>query len=287
MSNSTIINPINQSSSLCPANGRQTVGDGALCADTNASVLAVCNVQGAGDIYYYSTTFSGGPGVRSSDRVRDGPAPYIAAPESYPATRYGSPAPASIYPHPLPVKHLDKNTTPRVAPIGIPRSISKNSQQQPVPDSSTPPPLTPDSSYDSVHDQLPTANKKHNDALEILATLFPSDIARALPYAKRVTISSPEMPTALEGVVLALPGQTRTLYVNVKGAALVNLRENIVALLDLADECFECQALVIALEKAEPSLSSVLHALMYAGGAVVTKPVFKADPALVLVGLEI
>ena len=124
-------------------------------------------------------------------------------------------------------------------------------------------------------------------ALELLAALFPNDAARALPYAKRVTISSPEMPTALEGVVLALPGQSRTLYVDVKGAALANLRENIVALLDLADECFECQALVIALEKASPALSSVLHALMYAGGAVVTKPVFKADPSLVLVGLEI
>ncbi|VDC06992.1 unnamed protein product [Peniophora sp. CBMAI 1063] len=226
------------------------------------------------------------PDRGSSDRVRDGPAPYIAAPESYPATRYGSPAPASIYPHSIPVKLNDKNTTPRVAPIGIPRNV-QNTKQQPVPDSSTPPPLTPDSSYDSLHEQLPNTQQKHNDALEILATLFPNDAARALPYAKRVTISSPEMPTALEGVVLALPGQPRTLYVDVKGAALVNLRENIVALLDLADECFDCQALIIALEKASPALSSVLHALMYAGGAVVTKPFFKADPALVLVGLEI
>ncbi|KAF9071119.1 hypothetical protein BDP27DRAFT_1391785, partial [Rhodocollybia butyracea] len=60
----------NQRFSLCPAigayllfsNGRQTVGDGAVTFDT-PSVLAVCQMQGTDDMYYYSTTFSGGPGV--------------------------------------------------------------------------------------------------------------------------------------------------------------------------------------------------------------------------------
>ena len=70
----------NQKSSLCPAyaltyfclsyclisysNGRQTVGDGAFTFDNEPSVLAVCHLQGTDDMYYYSTTFSGGPGVR-------------------------------------------------------------------------------------------------------------------------------------------------------------------------------------------------------------------------------
>jgi len=62
---------------------------------------------------------------------------------------------------------------------------------------------------------------------------------------------------------------------------------SIVALLDLADEHLQCSALVIALEKASPALSSLLHALMYVGGTVVTKPDFPVDPAYVLVGLEI
>lgn len=62
---------------------------------------------------------------------------------------------------------------------------------------------------------------------------------------------------------------------------------SIVALLDLADEHLQCSALVIALEKASPTLSSLLHALMYVGGAVVTKPDFPVHPAYVLVGLEI
>jgi hypothetical protein len=49
------------------SNGRQTVGDGAsLTFDNEASVLAVCHLQGTNDMYYYSTTFSGGPGVNTS-----------------------------------------------------------------------------------------------------------------------------------------------------------------------------------------------------------------------------
>ena len=48
--------------SFC-SNGRQTVGDGALIFDNEPSVLAVCHLQGTDDMYYYSTTFSGGPGV--------------------------------------------------------------------------------------------------------------------------------------------------------------------------------------------------------------------------------
>jgi hypothetical protein len=46
------------------SNGCQTVGDGAFYVDVAPSVLAVCHVQGSDDMYYYSTTFSGGPGVR-------------------------------------------------------------------------------------------------------------------------------------------------------------------------------------------------------------------------------
>jgi hypothetical protein len=50
-----------QKFSLCPTNGRQTVGDGAFFADAAPNVLAVCHMEGTEDMYYYSTTFSGGP----------------------------------------------------------------------------------------------------------------------------------------------------------------------------------------------------------------------------------
>lgn len=82
MSNSTMSNFMKQQSSPCPtyvfvhrstysstnhcwcSNGnRQAVGDGAFSTDMTPNVLAVCHVQGADDLYYYSTTFSGGPGV--------------------------------------------------------------------------------------------------------------------------------------------------------------------------------------------------------------------------------
>ena len=62
---------------------------------------------------------------------------------------------------------------------------------------------------------------------------------------------------------------------------------SIVALLELADESLRCSALIIALEKQSSSLRSVLHSLMYVGGAVVTTPPFPVDPAYILVGLEL
>jgi len=143
------------------------------------------------------------------------------------------------------------------------------------------PPLTPDDSIEDV------SVKSNDDALDLLTTLSPDHALKVLPYAKSVSISSPEMGTSFDGVVLELPGAPKTFYVDGKSAEVVNLRESIVALLDLADEHLQCSALVIALEKASPTLSSLLHALMYVGGAVVTKPDFPVHPAYVLVGLEI
>jgi hypothetical protein len=66
-----------------------------------------------------------------------------------------------------------------------------------------------------------------------------------------------------------------------------SLTPSIVALLDLTDEHLQCSSLVIALEKVSPALGDLLHALMYVGGTVVTKPDFPVHPAYVLVGLEI
>lgn len=62
---------------------------------------------------------------------------------------------------------------------------------------------------------------------------------------------------------------------------------SVVALLDLADESLGCTALIIVLERSSPSLGDLLHSLMYVGGSVVTKPLFKVDPGFILVGIEI
>ncbi|CAE6478974.1 unnamed protein product [Rhizoctonia solani] len=178
-------------------------------------------------------------------------------------------------------------------------------------------PLTPDSSPDLSHhipsplghyskftSQLHTPPQSPEDgplshdymtptALEVLATLFPnSEAARAaLPYARALRITSrqgvtPEAST-WDGVVLSLPGQERTLYVIGRGAEALMLRESITALLDLADEYLECTAFVIALEKNTPGLGELVHALTYLSGQIVTKPPFVANPAYVLVGIEL
>ena len=147
----------------------------------------------------------------------------------------------------------------------------------------TPPLTPPDDGAGASAASAPAPD----DALDILSTLFPRDALAALPHAQRVAIDAPQLGAAIAGVVLALPGAPRTLYVDGQAAAALDLRQSIVALLDLADERLECGALVIALERSAPELGDLLHALMYVGGTVVTKPPFEVDPAFVMVGLEI
>lgn len=77
------------------------------------------------------------------------------------------------------------------------------------------------------------------------------------------------------------------LYFNADFCSYLLSPFSIVALLDLASENLDCNALVIVLERSAPNLGELLHSLMYVGGSVVTKPPFVVDPAFVLVGLEI
>lgn len=164
------------------------------------------------------------------------------------------------------------------------------------------PSLTPD---DSDEDEMSSSGTQSKDALDFLLTLFPHNGAEALPYAKGVTISAPDLGNTFEGVVLELPGKPKALYVDGKSAHSVSLRErysslsfaldechlchllSIVALMDLADECFQCSALVIALDRSSTALGDILHSFMYVGGNVVTKPPFQVDPRYLLVGMEI
>jgi len=184
-----------------------------------------------------------------------------------------------VYPPTPPTSTADVVSFPR-SPVG-PQPILGAPRAQDFSHGLATPPLTPDDSIDDV------SVKSNDDVLELLTTLSPDHAMKVLPYAKSVSISSPEMGTSFDGVVLELPGAPKTFYVDGKNAEVVNVRESIVALLDLADEHLQCGALVIALEKASPTLRPLLHSLMYVGGAVVTKPDFPVHPAYVLVGLEI
>ncbi|TFK44654.1 ornithine decarboxylase antizyme-domain-containing protein [Crucibulum laeve] len=186
------------------------------------------------------------------------------------------------YPKPqVPITSIDySNFTRSSSPRAIP---SRNNS-----DLSTPP-LTPDggSEYSRSDSSTGIHSKCENDALDFLMTVFPHQGLSALPHAKSVSISAPNMGASFEGVVLELPAKPKTLYVDGKSAESVSLRESVVALLDLADEKLECNALIIVLERSSPNLGDLLHSLMYVGGTVVTKPPFKVDPAFILVGLEI
>jgi len=62
-------------------------------------------------------------------------------------------------------------------------------------------------------------------------TLFPQQGIRALPYAKKVSISAPSLGAAFGGVILELPGQPKTFYVDGKSAESVSLRERYVTFL--------------------------------------------------------
>ncbi|KAH9485354.1 hypothetical protein JR316_0002262 [Psilocybe cubensis] len=241
----------NQKSSLCPTNGRQTVGDGAFSFDNEPSVLAVCHLQGNQDMYYYSTTFSGGPGHTAVNPNASAPIPF-----SPPSVR------SAASPRNIPSRHSSMSSTP---------------------------PLTPDVASDYSQDSGRSfANQaRQKDALDFLMTVFPHQGLSALPFAKSVSISAPDLGADFEGIVLEVPGSVKTLYVDGKSAASVSLRESIVALLDLADERLGCSSLVIVLERSSPNLGKILHSLMYVGGAVVTKPMYQVDPAFVLVGLEV
>jgi len=222
------------------------------------------------------------PDRGSSDWVTDSPAPIFSTSPSFSSKSFKSPTSELSQQ----INHLNNIGRPISTPRAIPtRSSSGDST----------PPLSPDEGSDCGSIELPSPpngriTPRADDeqaALEFLMNIFPRNGLQALPYAKKVSISAPNMGAVFEGVVLELPNQSKTLYVDGKSAEAVSLRESIVALLDLADERLGCSALVIVLERASLKLSSLLHSLMYVGGTVVTKPVYQVDPAYVLVGLEI
>ncbi|KAG9012728.1 hypothetical protein FRB93_001281 [Tulasnella sp. JGI-2019a] len=144
------------------------------------------------------------------------------------------------------------------------------------------PPSTPEMKAMAVGGWMDQANP----ALAFLRNIFkPHGAREALPFATSVTIDTQEGVT-WEGIVLSLTGKPKTLYVNGKGAESVQLRESIVALLDLAGEHLECEAFVIALERKTPALAGLIHSLLYVSGTVVSKPPFEVDEDYVLVGIE-
>jgi len=233
------------------------------------------------------------PDRGSSDWVTDSPAPIIHSPtpsqsslSSSQTSSYGS---SIQYPPTPPPEQGAPASPPRFNISPPPPSIGPQEIVQKTPDISglVTPPLSLGDSEGAEGGISAISAKQTKATLEFLTTLFPRNALSAMPYAQGVSVSSPNLGTVFDGVILDLPQKSKTLYIDGKNAQHVNLRESIVALLDLADEQLDCSALVIALEKSAPDLGDLLHSLMYVGGSVVTKPPFQVDPAYVLVGLEI
>jgi len=81
----------------------------------------------------------------------------------------------------------------------------------------------------------------------------------------------------------------RTLYakVPVHAAKRADMRSTIVAVIDRADD-LACDGLIFVLEKHDPDLATLLHALLYVGGTVIGPSVSKHDATrFVLVGLDV
>jgi len=233
------------------------------------------------------------PDRGSLDWVTDSPAPIIHSPtpsqaslSSSNTSSYGS---SLIQYPPTPPPERGSPDSPRFTISPPPPSIGPQEIIHKTPNNyglATPPLSLEDA--EGTMGGISAISAKHTKAtLDLLTTLFPRNALSAMPYAQGVSVSSPNLGTVFDGVILDLPQKTRTLYIDGKNAQHVNLRESIVALLDLADEQLDCNALVIALEKSVEGLSGLLHSLMYVGGSVVTKPPFEVDSTYVLVGLEI
>lgn len=79
----------------------------------------------------------------------------------------------------------------------------------------------------------------------------------------------------------------RTLYIEPTDATCLNANENIIDLIEQADEDYDCTSIVICLHKDSTELSSVVHSLMYAGGSIVSHPRYAANPEYVLIGVSL
>lgn len=255
-------------------------------ACTTTRLLSLADPSGGFDVPNAKCPPDGG----SSDCVTGSQASMFS---TSPFTNHSTPSPSPepkfldsvIYPPTTPLETYS-NTISDYISAASPKDIPGRTRNVAAAHNLATPPLTPDS--DDDEDSVSGNDRKQSkDALDFLLTIFPHDGLDALPHAKNVAISAPNMGATFDGVVLEMPGKPKALYVDGKAAQSVSLRESIVALLDLADECFQCSALVIALDRSSPALGDIIHSLMYVGGSVVAKPPFQVDPAYLLVGMDI
>jgi len=135
------------------------------------------------------------------------------------------------------------------------------------------PMLSPASSTDSLDFFGPAG-------VTFLDRVFPtSDLGRtALNVDSKLTGWSLALVEAQDG--------SRTVYAKANNSVDVRSRENVIALLDHADEELACDQVVVVLEKKDSDLAQTLHSLLYIGGSVIPASAGHSE-ANVLVGLEL
>ena len=155
------------------------------------------------------------PDRGSSGRVTGGLAPIISqSPDSS-----FSPSPPEKISSSI-NSHVISARTPSTVP---PRCIPARAWSPESPYDLLTPPLTPDDSDASGAHGITTKHTK--DALDLLLNIFPRNGLSILPFAKSVVVSAPNMGATFDGVVLELPGHSKTFYVDGKNAPAVSLRE--------------------------------------------------------------
>ena len=86
--------------------------------------------------------------------------------------------------------------------------------------------VTPPPSLEDREGGVSAISAKQIEAtLDFLTTLFPWSALSAMSHAQGVSVSSANLGTAFDGVILDLPEKTKTLYIDGKNAQHVNLRE--------------------------------------------------------------
>jgi hypothetical protein len=175
------------------------------------------------------------PDRGSSDWVTDSPAPIFSG---SPASRSPSPfSPVSFtssinYPPTPPLDAADGRSDadlpsvpfgPRLGGVATPPLAIPNKHASPAAHTLPTPPFTPEDGP-AASESAP-ASPVEDDALDFLGALFPAHAAAAFPHAKSVTIAGPALGAPITGVVLTLPDDLPTFYVDGKAAASVNLRE--------------------------------------------------------------
>jgi hypothetical protein len=158
----------------------------------------------------YPTPPSDNPSPPSSS-IRD----YFQKPLAYP------PTPPLDHVH-SPLDSIDQFRLPAPVVAAAPQAIKPKVSHD---TGLATPPMTPEQSKDGNGSVSAISAKQSKLTLDFLTTLFPRSGLSALPYAKGVSVSAPSLGTVFDGVVLELPGKPRTLYVDGKNAANVNLRE--------------------------------------------------------------